>query len=143
MFIKPVEAFLLRRDHPPRVELEAIYAALIALQVGEIVPPEVYIKDYSVGTIPEWTVKSRELKKQGYLVLVLIDPNGTVEATLWEPAAEIARDIHSAPDRCLATQPYQLRPGYGPKPMFCDLLQQARYVAGDEKRQRKGRTNDV
>jgi len=32
MFIKPVEAFPLRRDHPPRVESEAVHAALVALQ---------------------------------------------------------------------------------------------------------------
>ena len=113
MFVRPLASFPQRNEYPPLVEPEAVYAALAALHVGDVVPPAVYISDYDTDTIPEWTVRSRELDTYGHLTLVLIDPNMPIAATLWEPAAEVARTIHSSPRRTLATPHSQLRPGYG------------------------------
>jgi hypothetical protein len=117
-----------RRDYPPIIEPEAVYTALASLQVGDVVPPEIYISDYDTGQIPAWTVHSSE-PKGSLLQLTLIDPDAAIQATLWEPAAVVARQVLTGPRQSLATPHYQLKEGYGPKAMMCDLIQQARYVA--------------
>lgn len=117
-----------RCDYPPIIEPEAVYMALAALQIGDQVPPEVYISDYQTGQVPAWTVQSRE-QKGSMLQLTLVDPDATIQATLWEPAAVIARQVLTGSRLSLATPHYQLKEGYGPKNMMCDLIQQARYVA--------------
>ena len=129
MFVRLLESFPQRNDHPPMVEPEAVSTVLAALHVGDVVPPAVSISDDDIDTIPEWTVRSRELDESGYLTLVLIDPHAPIAAMLWEPAADVARTIHASPRRTLATPHDQLRPGYGPRAMLCDLLQQARHQA--------------
>ena len=117
-----------RRDYPPLIEPEAVYRALASLQAGDVLPPEVYISDYATGQIPAWTVHSSE-QKGSMLQLILIDPDATIQETLWEPAAVIARQVLTGSRLSLATPHYQLKEGYGPKNMMCDLIQQARYVA--------------
>jgi hypothetical protein len=118
MFVRVLKSFPPRSNCPPVVEPEAVYTAQAALHVGNIVPLEIYISDYDTDTVPEWTVRSRETGEDGVLLLVLIDPNSAIPATLWEPAAEVARLVLSSPRQSLATSHYQLKHGYGPKPMM-------------------------
>jgi len=108
---------------------EDMYHALLPLQPGESVPETCYILDYQDGTIPLWQVYLREVDGP-LIVLVLINHDALKVASLLEPVKWSARQVMVLPGKILASPPYLVGlEGRGPRPMLCDLVQQARAVA--------------
>ncbi len=107
----------------------AMYRALSSLHLGELVPEQCYILDYKEGTVPPWQVHERE-QEDALIVLVLINRDSLKQATLFEPPQCIARQVLALPNKILATPLYRVGlEGAGPRPVLCDLVQQARAVA--------------
>ena len=121
--------FQKRADIEVLTRADAVYRVLVPLQIEQTVPEQCYILDYQNGTIPLWQVYQRE-QDDTLVVLVLIDRNASKQATLFEPQQWVARQVLASPGKVLATPIYIIGlDGAGPKPMLCDLIQQARAVA--------------
>ena len=133
---KPVDTVsgMMARLHT-REEIEvfttarAVYQVLSSLHIGDPVPEQCYILDYRNGSIPLWEVQQREQDDE-LVVLVLINRDAPKQATLFEPTQWVARQVLALSNKILATPPYLLGlEGAGPRPVLCDLVQQARAVA--------------
>ena|SRR5579885_445044 len=105
-----------------------IYTALACLRVGDPVPPQVYIADYQDDSIPPWTVREIEPHDR-LLILTVCDERAPVQATLFEPAHVVARDIFTMPTKTLAGPLYSYYPGcvHARNPL-ADIRQQARQI---------------
>jgi hypothetical protein len=120
VFAQPLESFPRRKDHPPLLTAGALFEALRHLLQGSIIPPNCYINDYDIGTIPSWTILRREGDYR--FLFVVIDPNPVPT----EPNSfPVALNIIGTPSTVLATPFYVLKEGFGPRGMACSLPQQA------------------
>ncbi|HZU01307.1 MAG TPA: hypothetical protein VFA10_16680 [Ktedonobacteraceae bacterium] len=121
-FAQALETFPRRADHPPLLEVAEIFAALLPLQVGDVIPLNCYIDDYDTGTIPSWTVIER--KGDARFTLTLIDPNALPKPE--DPAAyQVAYRVIVTPSTVLGSGPFVLKEGCGPPNYACSLPQQA------------------
>lgn len=114
--------------------MSAAHAFLRGLEPGAVVPAECYVLDYADGIRPRWTVHSAETRGAGVLRLVLIDPDNA--GGLVEDGRPVAVTVITWPAKTLRSQPYPL--GTTPRPMLCDMDQQARANAEGEPGPRQG-----
>lgn len=123
-------AHLLKREEiEVLTTAEAMYQVLFSLHIGDPVPEQCYILDYRDGTIPLWEVHQRE-QDGALVVLVLINKDAPKQETQIAPSQWVARQVLALPNRILATPPYMIGlDGVMPRPILCDLVQQARAVA--------------
>jgi hypothetical protein len=98
----------------------AVWAALSALTIGDVVPSAVYVLDYADDQRPVWEVADREVAGPG-LRLVLAD---RANADLFN---HVVVTVLTFPAKTLRTQPY-LSGGSMPGKLCC-MLQQARKAA--------------
>lgn len=118
----------------PLHEPANIYAVLSQLTIGERIPSCVYITDYKDGTIPPWTV--REIEKHGnLLILTVCDETEQKQATLFEQAHCVARDVFTMPTKTLAGPFYGYYPGCEhARNMLADIRQHARQIVDQSRK---------
>lgn len=100
-----------------------LYNLLAPLQVGSLVPSQIYVSDYADGTRPAWTVVARESLEAGGVRLDLEDPDN---GDMFDRVRII---VLAFPSKVLRTppQPHGISPSIvGSK--LCDLAQQGRYA---------------
>ncbi len=108
-----------------------MYSALIALEVGQKVPEDIYIADYKNGEIPSWQVVEKEQpspQNPGLYVLYVEDPGNAGKVDLFNPNGRaICKMVICTPRKILASPEYLPVEGrkYGP-PQLLDLVQNAR-----------------
>lgn len=112
----------------PLHEPANIYAVLSQLAIGQPVPANVLIADYKDGSIPTWTV--REIEPHGnLLILTVCDETEQSQATLFEQAHCVARDVFTMPTKTLAGPFYGYYPGCEhARNMLADIRQHARQI---------------
>lgn len=110
-----------RRDCMPLSQASAIHEVLSHLEIGDVIPQEIYIRDYKRGGIPTWIVREREVT--GLVVdLVVVDES--------LPHKHIAMVVLSAPAKTLGGQLFQYFPGCGQaRNMFADIRQRGRQIS--------------
>lgn len=101
----------------------AAYRVLATLEVGDVVPRDLYVMDYADGTRPVWRVVQRSEHRGGVVQLVVEDPdNGSCE--LPDDGTRLRLMILTWPAKTLRSQLYST--GTEPQGMLCDMDQQAR-----------------
>lgn len=120
----------------PLHEPPDIYAVLSRLEIGQQVPANVLICDYTNGVIPPWTV--REIQKGGgeLLILTVCDESEPhqdkqEQATLWDVTPDYwpARDVFTLSTKTLAGPLYGWHPGcVHARDMLADIRQHARQI---------------
>jgi hypothetical protein len=108
-----------------------LYQSLSVLQLGQVVPLDVYVLDYANGERATWTVVAREVLGAGGVKLVLHDQEN---GDLFSCPQVI---VQTFPAKTLRTQPHLSDLGPNAINKLCDLAQQARYI---EKVKRSGVT---
>lgn len=98
------------------------YEILKELEVGQLVPLELYVLDRADGVRPPWRVGRRIEREAGVLFLELVDDDQPEAAVGVVTCARFTR----------RTRPYErlpLAPFLGAGNTLCDMDQQARHVA--------------
>jgi len=103
----------------------AYHAALVGLQIGDVVPAAIYVADYRDGGRPAWTVVGREALGECGVMLTLVDP-GTGDML-----DQVGCIVLAFPEKVLRTrlQPHGLTGPAIVGNQLCSLLQQARRAA--------------
>ena len=106
----------------------AAFPRLEPLRAGDPVPAELYVKDYTDGTRPRWTVHEVRELRAGVRTLVLIDPDQRRDdGDLFTPGTPVAVTVLTCRQWTRRSQEHWLGEPMGGE--LCDLDQQARYVA--------------
>ncbi|RMH10786.1 MAG: hypothetical protein D6698_17295 [Gammaproteobacteria bacterium] len=96
---------------------QAFVDALRELEVGDVVPRELYILDYNDGTTPAWTVVSKKRAGNCLVELVLVDSENR---DLFDQARVV---VLVGETKALRSPAFV---GDTPPSMLCDLWQQQR-----------------
>src|SRR6185437_9058580 len=84
---------LMRRDHPPELHPDSVYAGLAAVRIDDRIPPSIYVADYANGVIPDWRVHSRE-ETHGVVHLVVFDMSNVYAADSRPGQLSLFSDSH-------------------------------------------------
>lgn len=99
-----------------------VYDVLVALNVGDVVPPEIYIRDYRNGDIPAWIIREREGDGQICTVLTLVDESIA--------GRHVGMEVITCPAKTLGGVLYRYFPGcIKARHSFGDIRQHARQIA--------------
>jgi hypothetical protein len=110
-----------RHDYKPLSEGSAIYEVLSKLDVGDTVPPQIYIRDFRRGGIPAWIV--REKSVSGPVTDLVVCDEGL-------PHKTIAMVVLTCQRTTLGGRLFQYFPGCDQaRQMFGDIRQDARQIA--------------
>ncbi len=110
----------------------AIYRALSVLQIGDVVPVQLYISDYEDGEIPRWVLIWREeMPATEQLALIFEDQTPYArQGDMFDPYAHLLprKGVLTWARKTLATREYRCEEVAWrcPEQKMCDLGQQAR-----------------
>jgi hypothetical protein len=113
-----------RCEIPPFYDESSIYATVAHLQIGEMLPEQVFISDYADGFIPRWQLAERD-----GCMYTLIDVD-TLHSAHYAERCYVGVDVVFLPTRCLCGRHYTWFPGcVHARHMFGDVRQEARKIA--------------
>ena len=113
-----------RRDMPPLYDEAAIYAAVAHLDIGQMLPEQVFVSDYDDGFIPRWQIAERD---GCFTTLIDLD---TLHRSYYGARCYVAVDVVFLPTRTLCGKHYTYFPGCThARDMLGDIRQEARKIA--------------